>query len=213
MTFFDRTERDWDNSLIIKRVFFEIFDCFLPLFYIAFYQLNVVALRRELVGLFWGMYMLVFWGRCSLCAKLVSTTIFLLSTLNGRKQNSFFLFQWIRFRFKSQFLKKFEKWMINYWRFNLWSSSISGYCEREKIRYIVKSDFANRQVSFSPCLWSKDADMYTSDTYMNARNIGIANLIQFVFDSRWWDTPPHNRITSSIFDRKRPCVESKERVC
>ena len=33
---------------------FEVFDCFLPLFYIAFYQLNVVALRRELVGLFWG---------------------------------------------------------------------------------------------------------------------------------------------------------------
>lgn len=50
-----RTERDWDNSLIIKRVLFEVFDCFLPLFYIAFYQLNVVALRRELVGLFWGM--------------------------------------------------------------------------------------------------------------------------------------------------------------
>lgn len=49
-----RTERDWDNSLIIKRVLFEVFDCFLPLFYIAFYQLNVVALRRELVGLFWG---------------------------------------------------------------------------------------------------------------------------------------------------------------
>ena len=49
-----RTEKDWDNSLIIKRVLFEVFDCFLPLFYIAFYQLNVVALRRELVGLFWG---------------------------------------------------------------------------------------------------------------------------------------------------------------
>ena len=49
-----RTEREWDNSLIIKRVLFEVFDCFLPLFYIAFYQLNVVALRRELVGLFWG---------------------------------------------------------------------------------------------------------------------------------------------------------------
>ena len=52
--FFYRTEKDWDNSLIIKRVLFEVFDCFLPLFYIAFYQLNVVALRRELVGLFWG---------------------------------------------------------------------------------------------------------------------------------------------------------------
>ena len=56
LLFFNRTEKDWDNSLIIKRVLFEVFDCFLPLFYIAFYQLNVVALRRELVGLFWGMY-------------------------------------------------------------------------------------------------------------------------------------------------------------
>ena len=50
---------------------FEVFDCFLPLFYIAFYQLNVVALRRELVGLFWGKCVseviplwdtLFFWG-------------------------------------------------------------------------------------------------------------------------------------------------------
>ena len=68
---FYRTEKDWDNSLIIKRVLFEVFDCFLPLFYIAFYQLNVVALRRELVGLFWGKCVseviplwdtLFFWG-------------------------------------------------------------------------------------------------------------------------------------------------------
>lgn len=51
-----RTEREWNNSLITKRVLFEVFDCFIPLFYIAFYQLNVVALRRELVGLFWGKY-------------------------------------------------------------------------------------------------------------------------------------------------------------
>ncbi|KAK3710543.1 hypothetical protein QZH41_009363 [Actinostola sp. cb2023] len=49
-----RTEREWNNSLITKRVMFEVFDCFIPLFYITFYQLNVVALRRELVGLFWG---------------------------------------------------------------------------------------------------------------------------------------------------------------
>lgn len=53
---FYRTEREWNNSLITKRVLFEVFDCFIPLFYIAFYQLNVVALRRELVGLFWGKF-------------------------------------------------------------------------------------------------------------------------------------------------------------
>ena len=49
-----RTEYHWNSSLTVKRVFFELFDCFLPLFYIAFYQLNIIALRRELVGLFWG---------------------------------------------------------------------------------------------------------------------------------------------------------------
>ena len=40
--------------MTVKRVLFELFDCFLPLFYIAFYQLDIVSLRRELVGLFWG---------------------------------------------------------------------------------------------------------------------------------------------------------------
>ena len=40
----------------MKRVLFELFDCYLPLFYIAFYQLNIIALRRELVGLFWGKF-------------------------------------------------------------------------------------------------------------------------------------------------------------
>lgn len=49
-----RTEYHWNSSLTVKRVLFELFDCFLPLFYIAFYQLNIIALRRELVGLFWG---------------------------------------------------------------------------------------------------------------------------------------------------------------
>ena len=51
-----RTESEWSRSLIVKRVAFEAFDCFLPLFYIAFYQLNVVNLRRELLGLFGGMF-------------------------------------------------------------------------------------------------------------------------------------------------------------
>ncbi|XP_028413837.1 anoctamin-8-like [Dendronephthya gigantea] len=49
-----RTESEWGRSLIVKRVAFEAFDCFLPLFYIAFYQLDVVNLRRELLGLFGG---------------------------------------------------------------------------------------------------------------------------------------------------------------
>jgi len=49
-----RTELQWNSSLIIKRVLFELFDCYLPLFYIAFYQLNIISLRRELIGLFWG---------------------------------------------------------------------------------------------------------------------------------------------------------------
>lgn len=49
-----KTEHQWDGSHIIKRVLFELFDCYLPLFYIAFYQLDIVSLRRELIGLFWG---------------------------------------------------------------------------------------------------------------------------------------------------------------
>eukprot|EP00794_Sanderia_malayensis_P011886 gene11886-13118_t len=49
-----RTEQQYNSSLIIKKVLFELFDCYLPLFYIAFYQLNIISLRRELIGLFWG---------------------------------------------------------------------------------------------------------------------------------------------------------------
>lgn len=49
-----RTEQEWNSSVIIKKVLFELFDCYLPLFYIAFYQLNIISLRRELIGLFWG---------------------------------------------------------------------------------------------------------------------------------------------------------------
>ena len=47
-----RTVQSWRNSLVVKRVFFECFDCFLPLFYIAFYQLDVVTLQAEIFGLF-----------------------------------------------------------------------------------------------------------------------------------------------------------------
>ena len=49
-----RTEENYQNSLVIKRVIFEAFDCYLALFYIAFYRLDVVALRAELIGLFSG---------------------------------------------------------------------------------------------------------------------------------------------------------------
>ena len=47
-----RTVHRWHSSLVIKRVFFECFDCFMPLFYIAFYQLDVITLRAEIVSLF-----------------------------------------------------------------------------------------------------------------------------------------------------------------
>ncbi|XP_065183783.1 anoctamin-8-like [Sycon ciliatum] len=49
-----RTVEEWEKSFIVKRVIFEAFDCYLALFYIAFYRFDVVALRNELVGLFWG---------------------------------------------------------------------------------------------------------------------------------------------------------------
>jgi len=49
-----RTNYQWQGSITVKRVLFELFDCYLPLFYIAFYQLDIISLRRELVGLFWG---------------------------------------------------------------------------------------------------------------------------------------------------------------
>ena len=47
-----RTVHRWNSSLVVKRVFFECFDCFMPLFYIAFYQLDVVTLRAEIASLF-----------------------------------------------------------------------------------------------------------------------------------------------------------------
>ncbi|XP_063728669.1 anoctamin-8-like [Symsagittifera roscoffensis] len=49
-----KTVAEWNNSLVIKRFLFEAFDCYLPLFYIAFYRLDINSLRSELVGLFWG---------------------------------------------------------------------------------------------------------------------------------------------------------------
>ena len=52
---FFRTVEGWEKSFIAKRVMFEAFDCYLALFYIAFYRFDVVALRNELIGLFSGM--------------------------------------------------------------------------------------------------------------------------------------------------------------
>ena len=56
LVLFYRDVHSWHNSLIFKRVLFECADCYLPLFYIAFYQFNVVALRNEMIGLFYSKY-------------------------------------------------------------------------------------------------------------------------------------------------------------
>ena len=42
-----RLARDYEDSLILKRVLFECFDCYIALLYIAFYQLNCTRLRSE----------------------------------------------------------------------------------------------------------------------------------------------------------------------
>ena len=45
-----RTELEYENNVIIKRFFFEAFDCYIALFYLAFFQFDVVRLRLELTG-------------------------------------------------------------------------------------------------------------------------------------------------------------------
>ena len=47
-----RTQDIYDNSLILKRFLFEAFDCYIVLFYLAFYECDVDILRRELVAVF-----------------------------------------------------------------------------------------------------------------------------------------------------------------
>lgn len=49
---FSRTMSEYHSALVVKRVVFECFDCFMPLFYVAFYQLDVITLRAEIVSLF-----------------------------------------------------------------------------------------------------------------------------------------------------------------
>lgn len=46
------TSRAHDNSLILKRFLFEAFDCYIVLFYLAFYERDVERLRDELVAVF-----------------------------------------------------------------------------------------------------------------------------------------------------------------
>eukprot|EP00947_MAST-08B_sp_MAST-8B-sp1_P002603 g2603.t1 len=47
-----KTVHDHENALIIKRFLFEAFDCYIALFYIAFYELDPIKLRQELVSLY-----------------------------------------------------------------------------------------------------------------------------------------------------------------
>lgn len=46
------TELNHTNSVVVKRFLFEAFDCYVALFYLAFYERNVDRLRSELVGVF-----------------------------------------------------------------------------------------------------------------------------------------------------------------
>lgn len=54
---------DWENhryadahraSLIVKRFLFEAFDCYVALFYLAFWHLDIMKVRGELQGMFTG---------------------------------------------------------------------------------------------------------------------------------------------------------------
>ena len=47
-----RTQDNFDNSLILKRFLFEAFDCYIVLFYLAFYECEIDRLRMELVAVF-----------------------------------------------------------------------------------------------------------------------------------------------------------------
>jgi anoctamin-10 len=47
-----RSQSQFESSLILKRFFFEAFDCYLPLFYLAFYELDAKLLKLELMALY-----------------------------------------------------------------------------------------------------------------------------------------------------------------
>jgi len=46
------TQLSFSNSLILKRFMFEAFDCYIALFYLAFYERDISKLRSELVSVF-----------------------------------------------------------------------------------------------------------------------------------------------------------------
>ncbi|EQC29532.1 hypothetical protein SDRG_12781 [Saprolegnia diclina VS20] len=46
------TTESFENALVLKRFFFEAFDCYIALFYLAFCQLDVVLLKAELTSLY-----------------------------------------------------------------------------------------------------------------------------------------------------------------
>jgi len=46
------TQLSFSNSLILKRFMFEAFDCYIALFYLAFYERDIEKLRSELVSVF-----------------------------------------------------------------------------------------------------------------------------------------------------------------
>mmetsp|Transcript_3712 Transcript_3712/g.5662 ORF Transcript_3712/g.5662 Transcript_3712/m.5662 type:complete len:715 (-) Transcript_3712:32-2176(-) len=46
------TQLNFSNSLILKRFMFEAFDCYVALFYLAFYERDISKLRTELISVF-----------------------------------------------------------------------------------------------------------------------------------------------------------------
>jgi hypothetical protein len=46
------SQKEYENSLILKRFLFEAFDCYISLFYLAFYACDVDRLRMELIAVF-----------------------------------------------------------------------------------------------------------------------------------------------------------------
>ena len=47
-----RSPIDHENALYVKRFFFELFDCYIALFYLCFVENDIVLLRKELVSLY-----------------------------------------------------------------------------------------------------------------------------------------------------------------
>jgi len=47
-----RTDSSHQDALVIKRVIFEMFDCYSALLYVAFYKLDIIRLREEVLALF-----------------------------------------------------------------------------------------------------------------------------------------------------------------